>query len=103
MRVLTAVVFLSITATASAQSPKEIIERAIRAHGGADALVKTKAMTQKASGRVNFQGIDVDATREAKWALPERVAWTVDLSAPQKKMKVQLVMNGLSGWQSIDG
>lgn len=102
MRTFSVVVSLFLAGFAAAETPKEIVEKAVKAHGGADALVKTKAMIQQATGKVNFQGNDVDASREGKWALPERVFNTVDVTMQGEKARFALVLNGLSGWQTMD-
>ena len=103
MRTLSIVASLLLAGFVSAQTPKEIVEKAIQAHGGAEALAKTRAMIQKATGRVNFQGNDVDSQREGKWALPDRVFNDVEVTIQNKRNKFTLVLNGLSGWQTIDG
>ncbi|MFL5329684.1 MAG: hypothetical protein ACJ8C4_12295 [Gemmataceae bacterium] len=103
MRSFATLAMFVFSATLSAQTPQDIVNRAVRAHGGESALNKTKFMTQRATGRVNFQGADVDAVREGKWALPERVLSDVEVTMQGKKVKFVLVLNGLTGWQATSG
>jgi hypothetical protein len=103
MRALACLVFVVAgDAAATAQPPQAIIDRAVKAHGGADALAKTKAMVQSAKGRVSINGVDVEATREARYALPERYSWLLELKPAVGKQRRLIVRNGLSGWQQVD-
>jgi hypothetical protein len=98
MRKVLCILFI-LASPAGAQPPRDVVQRAISAHGGTDALAKTKAMTQVAKGRFNFGGIDVEATREGKFALPERVAWTIEFQREGIRQRVLIGLAGFSGWQ----
>lgn len=103
MRSVAPLAFALATATvAFGQPPQAIIDRAIKAHGGADALAKTKAMVQSAKGRLSINGVDVEATREARFALPERYSWLLELKSAAGRQRRMIVRNGLSGWQQVD-
>lgn len=102
MRVGAGLLLLWLAGSVAAQTPREIVDQAIQAHGGSDFLTKTKAMTQSAKGKVSIHGVDVDAEREGKWALPDRVSWSIDISFGGQKKRTLHVLNGLSGWRMID-
>jgi len=98
-------IFLTLAVVAppaAAHPPQQIIDQAIKAHGGADALAKTRAMIQSAKGRLSINGVDVEATREAKYALPERYSWLLELKSGAGRQRRLIVRNGLSGWQQVD-
>ncbi len=83
---------------ANAQSPNEIVERAIKAHGGSSAVAKLKAFERSGKGKCTVVGSEVAATYEAKLALPDRAHFTIEMSLPAAKVKTVIGLNGLSGW-----
>jgi hypothetical protein len=93
-----AVTFLLLGSSLVAQSPAEIVERAINAHGGAEALNKMKTFEQVAKGRCSLGGPDLDAVREAKWSLPDHALLTLEMNPQGAKLKTVIGLNGLSGW-----
>lgn len=96
----TIMVLLLVAPATVAQTPEAIVNRAIQAHGGADVLAKMKAVIVTSRGKANFGGPEVEGTREAKWALPDRAIWILDF--PRERLKTTLVVNGLSGWQQVN-
>jgi hypothetical protein len=91
---------LLLAPTAWAQNPETIVQRAIAAHGGAEALAKMRAVTLTSKGKANLGGPDVEGTRDAKWALPDRAVW--ELNFPKMKLHSTMIVSGLSGWQKIN-
>jgi hypothetical protein len=77
-----------------------VVEQAIKAHGGADALAKTQHVLRTGAGTITLAGDTKSFTSEVAWSLPERtrVALVVD-----KKLPVTAVANGEKGWQSTGG
>jgi hypothetical protein len=98
---LSAVCCLLIPAAASAQSPADIIARAVTAHGG-DAVAKMKYVAHSSKGRVNLLGVDVPAVRSARWALPERAYWDLEFTQAGTKLRTRIAIVGVGGWQQVN-
>lgn len=95
------VVMLGASSMSPAQTPAEIVERAVKAHGG-DALAKMKYVSHSSKGKVNLGGVDLVATRSARWALPDRAHWELELSRDGAKIKTRIAIVGLAGWQQVN-
>ncbi len=83
---------------AASQTPLEIVERAIKAHGGPSAVAKLKAFERSGKGKCTVVGSEVASAYEAKLALPDRAHFTIEMSLPAAKVKTVIGLNGLSGW-----
>ncbi|MBX7105439.1 MAG: hypothetical protein K1X57_15245 [Gemmataceae bacterium] len=92
---------LAIAGPVAGQTPAEIVERAVKAHGGS-AVSKMKFVSHSAKGRFNFGGIDVPATRAGKWALPDRVVWDLEMNREGTKLRTRIGVVGLAGWQQVN-
>jgi hypothetical protein len=103
--VATGSVLASLTASvaADAEAAKAIIDAAIQAHGGRDALAKTALMTRQAKGSMSFSGQEVPFTDELVLQLPQRWRWTLEAGNAGHKTKLLFVLNGDQGWQSAGG
>lgn len=97
-RCILGLLLLAFGQVAAAQTPAEIVDRAINVHGGATALTKMKAVEQSAKGRCNLGGPDLETVREGKWALPDRVLWSLDMTREGSRVKTLIGLNGLTGW-----
>jgi hypothetical protein len=84
--------------SAQAQTPTEIVERAVNAHGGVAALSRLKSFEQIAKGKCSLVGPEMDAVREAKWALPDRSLITLEMNVQGRKLTTVIGLNGLYGW-----
>jgi len=78
---------------------RKVIQRGIRAHGGADKLGKLQALTFRLKGKcysLSARGNDYTAT----WAVqaPAKLRQEVHISASGRKLKVVRVVNGAEGW-----
>src|SRR5262249_24522078 len=77
-----------------------VVEQAIKAHGGADALAKAQNVLRTGAGTIT-QGKDtVSFTAEVAWSLPDRLRLALVLD---KKFPVATVLNGDKGWRSSGG
>src|SRR5262249_43908858 len=82
------------------QDAKAVVERAIKAHGGADALTKAQTLVRNGTGSMTQFGQTVPFTDEGTWSLPDRLRVAAELD---KKFKLTIVLNGDKGWQSVGG
>jgi hypothetical protein len=72
-----------------------LIERAIKAHGGAEALTKTQVSTRTSAGTQTQPGGDVSFTSEVTQRLPDRVRMEIEV---EKRLKLLTVIDGDKGW-----
>jgi hypothetical protein len=78
-----------------------IVDAAIKAHGGADALAKAQNFTRTGLGTYSgFGDKDLPFTDEMIVSLPDRSRLVIDLD---KKVKIVSVLNGDKAWESQGG
>ena len=77
---------------------KEVIDKAIKAHGGEDNLKKFKASVIKSKGK--FHGFDnpIDYISETSVQLPDKISTIVESKAGDMDFKFIQVVNGNKGW-----
>ena len=81
---------------------KAILERAIKAHGGADKLEKLKAFQVKAKGRLDVLG-GLEFEQESSVQTPDKIKEVVRLEVDGQKLTVTTVYNGTKGWINVNG
>lgn len=94
---------LSLTAPLLGQDREAalaIVEQAIKARGGAEALGKAALAVRNGEGIMTFFGKEMKFTDEVLMDLPERLRVAVVID---KKSRVTIVLNGTKGWQAQDG
>lgn len=74
-----------------------ILEKAIKAHGGADALTKAQQCKRIDNGAQDIVGREVPFVSEVTRSLPDRVRLKIELD---KKITTTLVFDGNKGWHS---
>jgi hypothetical protein len=80
-----------------------VIEQAIKAHGGAEALTKAQTAVRTATGVLMTFGKETPFTDELSAQLPDRFRLVLDLRMGQQKARVIQVVNGERGWESTGG
>ena len=92
---LSAVVLLAPAAARAADDPKEIVARAVKAHGGEEALTKRKAGTASAKGKLKLPGLgEVEITQEIAYLLPDKFKESVSFTIMGRAVTVETVANG---------
>lgn len=91
---LSAAAILVAAATAQAESAKEILDKAIAAHGGADVLKKYPAGKATTTGKINIMGLEVAMEGETIYQLPDLGRNKLTLDIGGNKVKVVQVFNG---------
>ena len=94
---LTAGLLLAGSTRSFAQEPKDIIEKAVKAHGGREKIEKYKALQTKSKGRLEIMG-GLDMTQEASFQFPNKIKETMHLSVNGQQIDVTTVYNGKEGW-----
>jgi hypothetical protein len=93
---LSAVVLLAFAPSVrAADDPKEIIAKAIKAHGGEEFLTKNKAAQLKSKGKINIPGAgELDYTQDAAYMLPDKFRDTMELKVMGQNLTVLTLING---------
>lgn len=77
-----------------------VVEEAIRAAGGPEALAKAQMLSRTGSGVMVLSGSNLPFTEETVLALPDRFRMVVHLD---KRYLIAVVINGDKGWQVTGG
>ena len=102
MRSLLAAVLVCGTAALGHAGNREdalaIIEQAVKAHGGDDALAKAHLAVRNGEGVMFQAGKEVAFTDEMTWNLPDQWRDAVEI---QKSVRFTIAVNGDKAWQSV--
>jgi hypothetical protein len=79
------------------EDPMSILDRAIKAHGGAEKLARLKAIETRAKGRLEVQG-GLDFTETTLAQLPAQVKESIRATGGGQQRSVTLVFNVKEGW-----
>jgi hypothetical protein len=82
--------------------PRAILDKAIKAHGGAKKLAAIKAMQIKGKGKI-YQPMEAAFTAEISVQLPDKLKLSVDLEINNMNFAFVQVFDGKKGWQGITG
>ncbi len=77
-----------------------VVDEAIKAHGGTDALAKAQSFTRSGSGTVSLFDKAIAITSEQTVSLPDRSRLAIEID---KKTRITAVLNGDKGWESAGG
>ncbi len=95
---------------ARADNPRTVIEKAIKAHGGAEKLSRLKAVRSKAKGTIDAKakgtidlGADTPFTLETVWSWPDKLKNTITLEAGKRKYTRVETVAGDDSWVREDG
>lgn len=82
---------------ATEKEARVILDRAIKAHGGADALARALLCKRTDSGTQTVVTREVPFVSQVTRSLPDRVRLQIELD---KKITTTLVLDGVKGWQT---
>jgi hypothetical protein len=77
----------------------DVIDQAIKAHGGSEALEKAQTRTRTGKGVIYARGSEVPFTTEETVQLPDRCHMVLDV----ERNRMVLVLNGDKGWMRAGG
>ena len=80
--------------SAAQDDAKEIIRKAIAAHGGADKLDKFKASRSSGKGTISIMGMDLEFTADTVSQLPDKQKTTVKLEIMGNAATIVQLVNG---------
>jgi hypothetical protein len=103
LAVLLAVPLFTVPVRA-ADDPKDIIVKAIKAHGGEEFLTKNPAARAKNKGKIDIPGVgEADFTQETAYMLPDKVRESMELSIAGQKVNVLTLINGDKVFIEVNG
>jgi hypothetical protein len=82
------------TARAADDDVKSIITKAIKAHGGDEALSKYKAGQMKNKGKIFLGDNGLDFSQDVSYMLPDKFKESIELDVGGTKIAIVTVMNG---------
>src|SRR4051812_43324463 len=94
---------LGATGAGAAQEPRDIIEKAIKAHGGTAALSKLKATREKMRGKFHQGGKSFDFTSDTLIQLPNRFRTSLQADVSGRKLDLVQILNGDEAWLIDEG
>lgn len=81
--------------------PRALIEKAIKARGGAEKLEKIKAYQGKSKGTLEVMGMTLEVTIQSTVQFPDQLKTTIDLEVAGQKVTVMQGYNKSKGWMQI--
>ncbi len=87
----------------AADEPQAVVERAVRAHGGADTIAQLKAVRMKARGTLYLGKESVPFTGETTAQLPDQLKNTLSFELENKKQAMTQVVNGDKAAVNVNG
>jgi hypothetical protein len=85
------------------EDARTVLERAVKAHGGAEALAKTQTMARRMTGVLSVPGKEVPFTAELIHQLPGQTRLTTEMVINGQKLLSLRVLSGDKGWQASGG
>src|SRR5579872_6565980 len=80
---------------AADDQPKDIIAKAIMAHGGEESLTKNKAGTSKGKGKITLPGVgEVEFTQDSAHMLPDKFKESIEMTVMGMNISVVTLVNG---------
>jgi len=87
---------------AAQDDAKTVLERAIKAHGGADTLTKRTAGSMKAKGRIHIMG-GFEFTSQSSYELPDKFEETVSMEIAGQQLTVVTKYDGKKAAITVNG
>jgi len=81
--------------SAADDDPKDIITKAIKAHGGEEFLTKHSAGRSKNKGKIDIPGVgEIEFTQEVAYMIPGRTKESLEMTIAGQKVTVMTLING---------
>lgn len=79
----------------AADEPKDVIAKALKAHGGAEHLNKHKAAQTKTKGKITLPGVgEVEYSQELSYMFPDKLKDQMELKVMGQTVNVLTIVNG---------
>jgi hypothetical protein len=93
----------TVQAAVEEVGPRAIIEKAVKATGGAANLAKLKVTRSKFKGTVDVQGMTANVTGEVLVQLPAQMRMNMNAEIQGQNFPITYVLNGAKGWLEVAG
>src|SRR4051794_38253509 len=103
LSVLLSAAFLLAPAARAEDDARAVVEKAIKAHGGADKLSRYKAGTTKGKGKVNSPVGELEFTQEVSYMLPDKLKEVAEFEVMGNKIKTVAIVNGDKTTLEVNG
>lgn len=100
---LVACLWLAPAGYSAEEAPRQIIEKAIKATGGAKNLAKLKVTRSKFKGTLDTQGVTANITGETLVQLPGQMKLVINAEVQGQNFTVNYVVNGGKAWLDVAG
>ncbi len=92
-----------VSRAAAQDDPKEIVKKAIAAHGGADKLNKYKASRNSSKGTISLMGVDLDFTSDTVSMYPSKQKIVIKMDFMGQSITVVQMIVGDKVSQTVNG
>lgn len=93
--VVVLVVALAPDLARAADEPKDVIAKAIKAHGGEEFLSKNKAGQTKSKGKITLPGVgEAEYSQEVAYMLPDKFKDQMELKVAGQTLNILTIING---------
>jgi hypothetical protein len=97
-------VFVASPAAARADDePKDILAKAIKAHGGEELFTKNQAGQTKAKGKLTIGGAEVEFTQDVSYMMPDKHRDSLEISVGGNTITVLTIVNGDKITMEVNG
>jgi hypothetical protein len=76
-----------------------IIDKSIKAYGGAEALDKTKIMQWRSKGTAHAMGVKIAYTADYSWQMPNKMRFDMDATFMDQKIAISAGSDGKTYWE----
>ncbi len=91
---VTTVALLAPASLQAADNPKDILARAVKAHGGEEYLTKMLAAQSTEKGKMDIPGVgEIEFTSETSYMLPNQFKNVIEFEVMNQKLKVLSMLN----------
>jgi hypothetical protein len=80
---------------------KALVDKALKAMGGADKVAKLKAAAWKGKGTLHIEGAEAGYTEESTTQLPNQLRFDMELDVNGQKANQLLIVSGDKGWIKV--
>src|SRR3954469_14806598 len=92
-------VCLAAVPVSAADDAVVIIDKAIKAYGGPEALKKQKAMQWKSKGVAHAMGVKIDYTADYSVQFPDKMRFDMEATFMDQKIAIIAATDGKNAWE----
>jgi hypothetical protein len=94
--------FVSLTSDArAADDAMALVDKAIKAHGGAEKLGKIKAQQWSTKGKANAMGVSIEYTANYSFQTPDMIRFDFESNFNGMKLEISAATDGRNYWEKM--